>query len=118
MADVDPGASCTIIPDGAFSICAETSSPSSTLRLPKAIAATFHPKHVVVALLPAEGEVGELRLGIASDEVIGTYSTSDPLLVDEAPQDVPHCCGHVAHRRPAGAGFGSEQVLDESFRCR
>jgi hypothetical protein len=47
----------------------------------------------VVAYLPAEGEREEIRIGIASDEVIGTYTTTEPLLVDEAPQDVPHCCG-------------------------
>jgi chemotaxis signal transduction protein len=51
------------------------------------------PKHVVVALLPAEGEREEIRLGIAADEVIGTFTTAEPLLIDEAPQDVPHCCG-------------------------
>jgi len=39
----------------------------------------------------------EVRLGIAADEVIGTFTTSDPLLVDEAPRDVPHCCGMLRH---------------------
>jgi chemotaxis signal transduction protein len=58
--------------------------------------ADLMPKHVVVAAmrLPEE-EI--LRLGIASDEVIGTYTTSDPLLVEEAPRDVPHCCGMLRH---------------------
>jgi purine-binding chemotaxis protein CheW len=55
--------------------------------------ADLSPKHVVVALLPPEAEREEIRLGIAADEVIGTYTTSEPLLVEEAPQDVPHCCG-------------------------
>lgn len=55
--------------------------------------ADLTPKHVVVAHLPAEGERSDIRLGIATDEVIGTYTTTEPLLVDEAPQDVPHCCG-------------------------
>ena len=41
------------------------------------------PKHVVVASLKGEGDRDDLRIGIAVDEVIGTYSTSDPLLVDE-----------------------------------
>lgn len=59
--------------------------------------ADLSPRHVVVACLPAEGERDDLRLGIAADEVIGTYSTSDPLLVDEAPRDVPHCCGMLRH---------------------
>ena len=55
------------------------------------------PRHVVVAFLKGEGEQNDLRLGIAADEVIGTYSTSEPLLVDEAPKDVPHCCGMLRH---------------------
>jgi chemotaxis signal transduction protein len=56
------------------------------------------PRHVVVASLPAEGDHDELRIGIAADEVIGTYATADPLLVDEAPNDVPHCCGMLRHQ--------------------
>ena len=55
--------------------------------------ADLPPKHVVVAQLPADAERGEIRVGIAADEVIGTYTTAEPLLIDEAPQDVPHCCG-------------------------
>ena len=51
------------------------------------------PKHVVVAQLPASDEQEEIRIGIATDEVIGTYTTAEALLVEEAPQDVPHCCG-------------------------
>jgi purine-binding chemotaxis protein CheW len=56
------------------------------------------PKHVVVASLAADDEQEYLRLGIAADEVIGTYSTADPLLVEEAPRDVPHCCGMLRHQ--------------------
>lgn len=55
------------------------------------------PKHVVVACLRAQGELDDVRLGIAADEVIGTYTTSEPLLVDEAPRDVPHCSGMLRH---------------------
>ena len=55
------------------------------------------PKHVVVASLRAEDDGEDLRLGIAADEVIGTYSTSDPLLVEEAPVEVPHCSGMLRH---------------------
>jgi len=56
------------------------------------------PRHVVVASLPAEGDRDYLRIGIAADEVIGTYSTADPLLLEEAPRDVPHCCGMLHHQ--------------------
>jgi chemotaxis signal transduction protein len=59
--------------------------------------ADLPPKHVVVAAMRHGAEQEILRLGIAADEVIGTYSTSDPLLVDEAPRDVPHCSGMLRH---------------------
>lgn len=49
------------------------------------------PRHVVVAALRAESDY--VRVGIAADEVVGTFTTTEPLLVDEAPRDVPHCCG-------------------------
>jgi purine-binding chemotaxis protein CheW len=55
------------------------------------------PKHVVVASVVEEGERDKLRVGIAADEVIGTFGTSDPLMAEEAPADVPHCCGIVRH---------------------
>jgi chemotaxis signal transduction protein len=56
------------------------------------------PKHVVVASLAADDDHDYMRIGIAADEVIGTYSTADPLLIEEAPRDVPHCCGMLRHQ--------------------
>jgi purine-binding chemotaxis protein CheW len=54
------------------------------------------PKHVVVAAL--EGDAHEqFRLGIAADEVIGTFSVSDDALLDQAPEEVPHCRGMLRH---------------------
>ncbi|MGH8459797.1 MAG: chemotaxis protein CheW, partial [Nevskiales bacterium] len=35
------------------------------------------PKHVVVTRMPGDAERGDLRLGLAADEVIGTYTPSD-----------------------------------------
>lgn len=55
------------------------------------------PKHVVVASLRGEENGDYLRVGIAADEVVGTYTTSEPLLVEEAPLGVPHCCGMMRH---------------------
>lgn len=57
----------------------------------------LQPKHVVVASLKNESNRDDLRLGIAADEVIGTYSTAEPLNLDEVPRDVPHCCGLLRH---------------------
>ena len=76
--------------------------------------ADLSPKHCVVAI--AKGaEPGEfLRLGIAADEVIGTYNTSEPLLVDEAPTDVPHCCGMLRHDDRLALALSLKR-LTESF---
>src|ERR1700675_4866328 len=55
------------------------------------------PKHVVVASLRGEGNHEDLRIGIASDEVIGTYSVTSEDLLEQAPENVPHCIGMLRH---------------------
>jgi chemotaxis signal transduction protein len=55
------------------------------------------PKHVVVAAIPGDARRDDLRLGIAADEVIGTYSANEQTLLDQAPNDVPHCRGMLRH---------------------
>jgi purine-binding chemotaxis protein CheW len=55
------------------------------------------PRHVVVAALESDPQRGILRLGIAADEVIGTFSASEDALLDQAPADVPHCRGMLRH---------------------
>src|SRR6516165_6634623 len=56
------------------------------------------PKHVVVASLRDDAQHDDMRLGIASDEVIGTYSVIDSEdLLQEAPENVPHCVGMLRH---------------------
>jgi purine-binding chemotaxis protein CheW len=55
------------------------------------------PKHVVVAALKGDAHGDALRLGIATDEVIGTFSASEAALLDQAPEEVPHCRGMLRH---------------------
>lgn len=55
------------------------------------------PRHVVVASLRDEADGSDLRLGIAADEVIGTYGASDDALLDQVPSEVPHCKGMLRH---------------------
>ena len=55
------------------------------------------PKHVVVAALKGDVHREDLRLGIAADEVIGTYSATEDALLDQAPAEVPHCRGMLRH---------------------
>src|ERR1700747_3432110 len=55
------------------------------------------PKHVVVASLRGEGHHDDVRIGIAADEVIGTYSVTSDNLLGQAPENVPHCVGMLRH---------------------
>ncbi len=55
------------------------------------------PKHVVVASLRGNGRREDVRIGIAADEVIGTYSAGDQSMLDHAPENVPHCRGMLRH---------------------
>jgi purine-binding chemotaxis protein CheW len=55
------------------------------------------PKHVVVASLRGSGRREDVHIGIAADEVIGTYSADDQSMLDHAPENVPHCRGMLRH---------------------
>jgi len=55
------------------------------------------PRHVVVAALRDDVHGANLRLGIAADEVIGTYAAADSALLDQVPSEVPHCRGMLRH---------------------
>ena len=76
--------------------------------------ADMPPKLVVVACLRGGASAPDVRLGLAVDEVIGTYSTSEPLLTDEAPRDVPHCSGMLRHGDRLALALDLKRVL-ESF---
>jgi purine-binding chemotaxis protein CheW len=70
------------------------------------------PKHCVVAITAGQEGGEAVRIGIAADEVIGTYNTSDPLLVEEAPQDVPHCCGMLRHENRLALAISLRKLVD------
>jgi len=55
------------------------------------------PKHVVVASLRSENQHEDIRVGIAADEVIGTYSVRSEDFLEQAPENVPHCIGMLRH---------------------
>lgn len=55
------------------------------------------PRHVVVAALRDEESATSVRLGIAADEVIGTYTAADDALLDQMPSEIPHCRGMLRH---------------------
>lgn len=51
------------------------------------------PTHLVVAAWGGESGRNLLRVGLAADEMFGACLTSEPLLQDEAPNEMLHCCG-------------------------
>jgi purine-binding chemotaxis protein CheW len=55
------------------------------------------PTHLVVAAWGRGTDRGVLRVGLTADEMFGTYLTSEPLLVEEAPKDAVHCRGMLRH---------------------
>jgi chemotaxis signal transduction protein len=55
------------------------------------------PKHVVVAAIEGDANREDLRLGIAADEVVGTYSATEDSLLSQAPAEVPHCRAMLRH---------------------
>jgi len=69
------------------------------------------PKHVVVALLKGGAEHKDTRIGITSDEVIGTFSATDDSLLDQVP-DVPHCRGMLRHEDRLALVVDLEKLLE------
>ena len=55
------------------------------------------PKHLVVASLRGENHQEDVRIAIAADEVIGTYSVKNEDFLEQAPENVPHCVGMLRH---------------------
>lgn len=74
----------------------------------------LQPRHIVVAKLKKQAENEDVRIGVAADEVIGTFSTAEPLLTDQAPLEVPHCCGLVRYEDRMALALDL-QKLTEAF---
>ena len=73
------------------------------------------PRHVVVAVREQGPGQDAIRLGIAADEVIGTFSSSEPLETDDAPREIIHCCGLLRHEENRLALALDLKRLAESF---
>lgn len=55
------------------------------------------PTRLVVAAWGGEADRGVFRVALAADEMLGSYATSEPLLVEEAPTGAAHCRGMLRH---------------------
>ncbi len=113
MAAADQSAAVAAVPDGrlqpARQQCRWWTCVTEVRR------ADLPPKLVVVACLRGGTEAPDVRVGLAVDEVIGTFSTSEPLLKDEAPRNVPHCAGMLRHGDRLALALDLKRVL-ETFR--
>jgi len=55
------------------------------------------PRNVVIASVQDETSAETIRIGIAADEVIGTYTVADDALLEHIPSEIPHCRGMLRH---------------------
>ena len=55
------------------------------------------PKNVVVAALRGEAHLDDIRIGIAADEVVGTYLVNTDEMIERGPDSFPHCVGMLRH---------------------
>ena len=73
------------------------------------------PRHVVVAVLEEGPATNAIRVGIAADEVIGTFSGTEPLEVNQAPREIAYCSGLLRHEENRLALALDLKRLVESF---
>jgi hypothetical protein len=52
---------------------------------------------VIVAVLAGDERSEDTHIGIAADEVIGTFPASSQWLLDHSPPDMPYCQGMLRH---------------------
>jgi chemotaxis signal transduction protein len=55
------------------------------------------PRNVVVASVTGDVQAENIRIGIAADEVIGTYQVGKDSLLEHSPEDLRHCSGMLQH---------------------
>ena len=55
------------------------------------------PRSIIVAVLAGDENNEDMHVGIAADEVIGTYPAFSDSLLDHAPPDMPHCRAMLRH---------------------
>jgi len=69
------------------------------------------PRHVVVAMLKGDAQHADVRVGIAVDEVVGTFGANDESFLDHAP-DVPYCRGMLRHEERLALVVDLEKLIE------
>jgi len=55
------------------------------------------PRSIIVAVLAGDEHTEDIHIGIAADEVVGTYPASPESVLDHAPPDIPYCRRMLRH---------------------
>jgi purine-binding chemotaxis protein CheW len=69
------------------------------------------PRSIIVAVLTGDDHNEDTHVGIAADEVIGTFPASPESLLDHAPPDMPHCRGMLRHEERLALVLDLRQLI-------
>src|SRR5580693_4524805 len=69
------------------------------------------PRSIIVAVLAGDDRSEDMHVGIAADEVIGTYPASSESLLDQAPPDMPHCRAMLRHEERLALVLDLRQLI-------
>jgi purine-binding chemotaxis protein CheW len=69
------------------------------------------PRSVIVAVLAGDDRNEDMHVGIAADEVIGTYPASAGSLLDHTPPDMPHCRAMLRHEERLALVLDLRQLI-------
>jgi len=69
------------------------------------------PRSVIVAVLAGDDHSEDMHVGIAADEVIGTFPASSESLLDHAPPDMPHCRAMLRHEERLALVLDLRQLI-------
>ena len=69
------------------------------------------PRNIIVAVLADEDHNEDMHVGIAADEVIGTFPANSESLLDHAPPDMPHCRAMLRHEERLALVLDLRQLI-------
>src|SRR6266852_8287990 len=69
------------------------------------------PRSIIVAVLAGDDHNEDMHVGIAADEVIGTFPANSESLLDHAPPDMPHCRAMLRHEERLALFLDLRQLI-------
>src|SRR6266481_1393388 len=69
------------------------------------------PRSIIVAVLAGDDHNEDMHVGIAADEVIGTFPANSESLLDHSPPDMPHCRAMLKHEERLALVLDLRQLI-------